>query len=92
MRSSATDNTHIVLSRPNTVLLMATVRDGVAKRSVYTYAITQELQRASGKSDIYELHSCAVLKMKEKHNDFKQIPELRSTLMKRLVLPASNLC
>ena len=75
-RACPSDNTH-VLTRPHTVLLLASMRDGFDKRGAYT--------DAGGNSDIYELHGRAVVEMIKKYGD-EQTPELRSTLKKKLVL------
>ena len=44
------DNTHIVLNRPHTVLLLALMREGSAKRGAYTDAMATELKRADGRA------------------------------------------
>ena len=85
MRGSPAENTHIVLNRPHTLLLLATMRDGFAKRGAYTDAIVQQFKKANGKSDIHDMHAEAVLEMKRKYGD-EQTPEFRSTLKMRLIL------
>ena len=89
MRSSPADNTHIVLDRPHTLLLLATMRDGFAKRGAYTDEIAQQFKQADGKSDIHDMHTKAVILMKEKYGD-EQTPEYRSTLKKHLILSPSK--
>ena len=68
------DNTHIVLKRPHTVLLLASMREGSAKREAYTDAMAKELKRADGQSDIAGMHQNAVAKMTKKYGD-NQTPE-----------------
>ena len=84
MGCSPEDKTHIVLNRPHTALLMATMRDGFAKRGAYTEAIAEQLHQADGKSNLEDIHARAVLQIVEKYGD-KQTPEYRSTLKKRLI-------
>ena len=78
------DNTHIVLNRPHTVLLLASMREGSAKRGAYTDAMANELKRADGRS-IADIHQNAVAEMTKKYGE-DQTPEMRSTLKKKLVL------
>jgi hypothetical protein len=89
MRSSPADNTHIVLDRPHTLLLLSTMRDGFCKRSAYTNAMTQQFKQADGKLDIHDMHTKAVILMKEKYGE-KQTPEYRSLLKKHLILSANK--
>ena len=84
-RACPSVNTHIILTIPHTVLLLASMRDGFAKRGAYTDAMAHEFRTAEGNSDIYELHGRAVAEMIKKYGD-EQTPELRSTLKKKLVL------
>ena len=79
------ENTHIILNRPHTVLLMASMRDGYARRGAYTDAIAQQFRDAKTNADICEIHNRAVVKMRQQHGD-EQTPEMRSTLVKKLVL------
>lgn len=85
------DNKHIVLTRPNTVLLMATVTGGEAIRGAYTGAIAKQIRKADGKTDIHEMHTQAVnqmMKNGKQAGSTHQIPEYRDTLMgKKLILP-----
>ena len=78
------DNTHIVLNRPHTVLLLASMREGSAKRGAYTDAMAEEFKRADGRS-IADMHQNAVAEMTKKYGE-DQTPEIRSTLKKKLVL------
>ena len=73
------ENTHIILNRPHTVLLMASMRDGYARRGAYTDAIAQQFRDADATADISEIHYKAVVKMRQQHGD-EQTPEMRSTL------------
>ena len=76
------DNTHIVLKRPHTALLLASMREGSAKRGAYTDAMAEEFKRADGRS-IADMHHNAVAEMRKKYGD-DQTPEIRSTLKKKL--------
>ena len=79
------ENTHIILNRPHTVLLMASMRDGYARRGAYTDAIAQQFRDAGANADISAIHYKAVVRMREQYGD-EQTPEMRSTLTKKLVL------
>lgn len=100
-KSTPTANRHIVLTRPHTVLLMATVTGGSAYREAYTGAMADQFCLADGKKDIHQMHILAVQQMKKaqiqeqgqypEHRDIlakklEQTPEYRDTLEKRLVL------
>ena len=78
------ENTHIILNRPHTVLLMASMRDGYARRGAYTDAIAQQFRIAGANADISAIHYKAVVRMREQYGD-EQTPEMRSTLTKKLV-------
>ena len=82
------DNTHIVLNRPHTVLLLASMREGSAQRGAYTDAMAKELKRADGRS-IADMHQNAVAEMTKQYGA-DQTPEMRSTLKKKLVLRRTN--
>ena len=84
-RAAPEDHSHIVLDRSHTVLLLATMRGGYAKRSAYTSAIAEEFRHADGKLDVYDMHSRALTKMNMKFGE-EQTPEIRSTLKKKLIL------
>ena len=64
---------------------MASMRDGYARRGAYTDAIAQQFRDADVDADISEIHYKAVVKMRQQHGD-EQTPEMRSTLIKKLVL------
>ena len=55
--SDPLSNQHITLTRPHTVLLLATVRGGVAYRGVFTGAMADEFRSADGKKDISLSHA-----------------------------------
>ena len=80
---------HITLTRPHTVLLLATVREGVAYRGVFTGAMADEFRTADGKKDIYTMFNTAATAMEglipEGHS--AQNPEFRSSTKKMLVFP-----
>ena len=82
------DNTHIVLNRPHTVLLLASIREGLAQRGAYTDAMAKELKRADGRS-IADMHQNAVAEMTKQYGE-DQTPEMRSTLKKKLELRRTN--
>lgn len=88
-RVDPADKKHIILTRPHTLLLLATTRGGNAVRGAYTGALANQIRKADGKTDMFSMHTTAVNEMKSKdpktHN---QHPEMRSTLAKDLVLPA----
>ena len=88
-RGSPEENTHIILNRPHTVLLLASMRDGFAARGAYTDAIAQELRLARNKLDIQLIHSQAVKQLQDNYGD-DQTPELRSTLKKRLLVQVKS--
>ena len=82
------DNTHIVLNRPHTVLLLASMREGAAQRGAYTDAMAEEFKRTDGRS-MADIHQSAVTEMTKQYGD-DQTPEMRSTLKKKLVLHTTN--
>ena len=50
---------HVSLCRPNTVLLLATVRGSVAVRGLFLKTIGKAISAADGKSDIYDMFNQA---------------------------------
>ena len=50
---------HISLCRPITVLLLATVRGGIAVRGLFLNTIGKAISAADGKSDIYDMFNQA---------------------------------
>ena len=82
---------HIVLQRPHTLLLLSSITGGSAQRGLYTGALADQIASADGKTTIEEMQSRARVQMLQQHPDCSwQIPEMRSTLLKRLVLPESK--
>ena len=81
---------HITLTRPHTVLLIATVRGGVAYRGVFTGAMADQFRSADGKKDINAMFTLAANSTRLR-NDWslaaEQIPKLESTTHKFLILP-----
>ena len=77
------NNKHIVLRRPHTVLLLATVTGGLAIRGAFTGALADQIRAADGKTDIYTMFNRAVDNM----NTHEQRPEMRITTQKALILP-----
>lgn len=86
--ATPTTNRHIVVTRPHTVLLMATVTGGYAYRGAYTGAMADQFCLADGKKDIHEMHNSAVQQMQKAQQIYEQdqVPEYRDTLNKKLVL------
>ena len=83
---------YITLERPNTLLLLSAVTGSFAKRGAYTGALAEQIAAADGVKIIEELQATARIEMLKNHPEYKaQIPEMRSTLMKKLVLPPARL-
>lgn len=82
-------NQHITLLRPETVLLLATVRGGKAKRGAFTGAMADEFREADGKKDIGYMFDSAVYKLKQDPDceSICQCPEFRKTTSKVLIMP-----
>ena len=81
---------HITLTRPNTVLLLATVRGGVAYRGVFTGAMADQFRSADGKKDINAMFTLAANSTRLRIDGSlaaEQIPKLESTTHKFLILP-----
>ena len=81
---------HITLTRPNTVLLLATVRGGVAYRGVFTGAMADQFRSADGKKDINAMFTLAANSTRQRNDGSlaaEQIPKLESTTHKLLILP-----
>ena len=70
------------------MLLLASMRGGLAYRGAYTDAFAEGLRNAN-RSDISDIHQRAVVKMIELRGD-NQTPEMRSTLKKKLVLTSQR--
>ena len=58
---------------------------GSALRGAYTGALAKQLRKANGKIDIRQMHTNAAKEVQKIR--CQQIPELRDTLTKRLILP-----
>ena len=78
LRVSPDDQTHIILNRSDTSLILSSMRGGYARCGAYTGALAGELARADNKTDVCEMHGNAVRKMRAT-GDEEQIPEMRST-------------
>ena len=89
MISSSAADTHITLKRPHTVILQATLRGGYAKRGAYSNAIAEQFKQADGKTDVYKMHSGAVLSMRLKYGE-DQIFQTTSTVKGKLLHPRSQ--
>ena len=82
---------YITLERPNTLLLLSSISGGFARRGAYTGALAEQIAKANGKSSIEDMQPTARTEMLKRHPDSQaQIPEMRSTLMKKLVLPPAQ--
>ena len=84
------NNKHIVLRRPHTVLLLATVTGGLAIRGAFTGALADQIRVSDGKTDIYCMFNRAVNSMIRNEPacvELDQIPEIRATTDKSLILP-----
>ena len=79
---------HLQLTRPNTVLLSATMTGGKAERGVFTGAMAEQVRKTKCKTDIYQLFTSAREHMKNNGSGY-QVPEFRSTLLEPLCLPVA---
>ena len=72
-------DTHITLTRPHTVLLLATVRGGIAIRGAYTGAMADQFRSADWKTDISVMFDRASKIMDEREDCqyLGQCPEFR---------------
>ena len=88
--SDPKQNKDITLTRPNTVLLHATVAGGKAYRGLFMGAMANEIASADNVTDIYEMFRKAATKMKKGAPAcvLSQIPKFETTADKKLVLPA----
>ena len=87
--SNPQQDTHITLTRPHTVLLLATVRGGRAVRVAFTGAMADQFVIADGKKDISAMFDCAVRSLRKGRDEQteEQIPEFRKTTDNVLILP-----
>ena len=95
-------NQHITLDRPNTALLLATMRGGLALRGVFTGAMANQFRKADGIKDISSMFYDACVELKEKLKEenervgwcskwtgaIEQNPEFRC-IPPRIVFPAA---
>ena len=84
------NNKHIVLIRPHTVLLLATVTGGLAIRGAFTGALADQIRVSDGKTDIYCMFNRAVNSMMRNEPacvELGQVPEFKATTDKSLILP-----
>ena len=88
--SDPLSNQHITLTRPHTVLLLATVRGGVAYRGVFTGAMADEFRSADGKKDIYAMFNSAAAEVAATLGCENQDPKFESTTKKTLILPPAR--
>lgn len=84
-------NQHVDLVRDNTVLLLATVRGGIATRGAFTGAMADQFRTADGKRDIYKMFTKATFSMKQDAANRNQKPEFRAVSDHQLVLPPAQL-
>lgn len=79
---------HVVLTRPHTLLLMASVVGGLAKRGEFTGALAKQIAKADGKVNIIEMVQNSIIDMNSgKSEAHEQTPISRSTLQRTLILP-----
>ena len=78
---------HIELTRPHTLLLMSTVARGPAKRGAFIGALAKQIAKANGRTSIYDMIAEAKVDM-DRTMTKNQTPDVRDTLMRKLVLPA----
>ena len=88
--SDPDSNQHITLTSPHTVLLMSTVRGGVAYRGAFTGAIATQLSSSDGNTDIYSMYNQAVTAMKADGQYIDQNPKLEIVTNKKLVLQSAR--
>ena len=71
------------------MLLLATVRGGVAYRGVFTGAMADQFRSSDGNTDIYTMFNKAVGEMKRNHplEISQQNPKFESVTDKVLILP-----
>lgn len=90
---SSNESMTIELSRPHTLLLRSSITGGFATRGAYTGALANQIAKADGVTTITDMETAAKTEMFYKHPDTKkQIPEMRSLLMKKLILPPAKQC
>ena len=77
------ETTHITLTRPHTVLLLATSEGQPARRGAFTAAIAAQIMTADGRKDISSMFDLAVREMiPDARFEYEQIPEMRKTTSK----------
>ena len=84
---------HIILTRPHTTLLLATVSGGEARREAFTGALAEQIRAANGETDICVMFDRAVRSMKRSNPGkcASQWAELRKVGDKSLILsPATK--
>ena len=92
MSAAPNEEKHIVLTRPSSLLLMATVTGGRCMRGGFAGALADQFATANGKKSIEDMQAQARVELQSYRHQLNhmQIPEMRSTLMKRLVLPPAE--
>ena len=78
------------LTRADSIILFATMHAGKASRGVLLSAVADALKLIDGKADIYTLFIQASLSMSRREvgdDEIEQVPEMRSTLRRLLILP-----
>ena len=87
------NNKHIVLRRPHTMLLLATVTGGLAIRGAFTGALADQIKASDGKTDIYCMFNRAMnimIRNEAACAELGQVPEIRATTDKNLILPPAT--
>ena len=81
----------MVLRRPHTALLQATMPGNPAKRGAYTSSFAAAISKSLGDSDLEQIHKEAAVKMKLLDGCQHQNASIQSTLQKYLYLPWNTL-
>lgn len=88
MTSSTVTSRYVVLERPHTILLKATVNGGLAVRGLYPGALARQIQKADGNIRIEDMHLGAIAEMRSK--GYSQLPTCESLLILKLALPGKS--
>ena len=81
-----TQTLNIILRRPHSVLLLSTVRGGLAYRGLFTGAIADQICMSDGETDIYTMFTRAAGMLTNQD----QTPEVRGPLEKSLIFPPAS--
>lgn len=90
VHTSSQSHSHIVLRRPHTLLISASVLGGIARRNDFGGLLADEFRGLDGETDICNVYTRAVTKMRKREGYFDQQPLLMSTLNRKLILPPNQ--